>query len=165
MDHHERILQRLLEVLAGDDGRQTSLPEARRPSGTLARYNKAPQTFWQRLFGDPYSRLQGEHEFKRYRAEVTAETKSHQMDIDQALELKRIKQQAERGAYEHQAEVWQEVEELANLGMADITRASKFRELVQLVESLDFDPLQQQYVIAMLYRRFHTKPEDEDNAE
>jgi hypothetical protein len=151
----ERILKRLLTILAGDDGRQTSLPEARRPSGNLARYKEGPQTFWQWLFGDRYHRVQEEHEFKRFSAEVDAETESHQMDIEQALALKRIKQEVERGAYAHQAQIWREVEELSNVGMGDLTRASKFRELVQLAESLDFDPLQEQYLVALLYQRFH----------
>jgi hypothetical protein len=162
-DDRERALKHLLAILTGDDPRQTSLPEARRPSGNLARYDGAPRTFWQRLFGDPYSRGRAAHEYKRFAAELTAETESHKLDIDHALELKRIKQEVERDAYAHQAEVWREVEQMANEGMGDITRASKFRELVDLVESLGFEPLQQQHLISLLYRRFHAKQEENDD--
>lgn len=160
------LLRELVSALATSRP-QNTLPAVTLPRNAPMRYQEPkPKGIFARLFGDPYSNLIAEHQYRRFRNVVEAETEEYCRDITQAQDLRQIKREAQKNAYQYQSQLWVEIEKLKATGFAELTGISALNELIGTMETMGLAPHQQMTVVRRLHALFsmpldHKDPEDE----
>jgi len=151
--NREDIIRQLVSELTTHETGTDHFPAVPAPRKHLARRLPERKGFLARLF-DREGQLVDAHNRQRFEQELDLQSKLHQLEVERALEMKRVENEAVVTDHKHKLDQWRRAEAFKNEAMAILATGQSLSDTVALINQLDIDPLQKQLLVTLVYNAY-----------